>query len=126
MLLLFSPADESFTRNADVKLLIGPKQQSLAAGGCMIDPATVSVHELGRTLLYFTFGTARYGDVVNPSTMHRTEFCFVLALTGSKYADESHQSKDSIPSLGIDSYPCQYHNCADDECERADSKPLPP
>jgi hypothetical protein len=116
------PGDKALMKMPDEPHLIGPKGSKHSIG-CVIDPLAAAYSGLGVfSLYYYSFGTARYKDVFG--SPHRTDFCFVMRLTGNgevDYMDPATVAKGNLKTLGIESGSCQKHNCADEEC---DAEPL--
>ncbi len=118
------PKDPWLESHAIVSMVLAPKQIR-PFGGCQIKATGLLMNELGALPLYYTFGTVRYRDIFNPSYIHRTEYCFVVTLTGSAYelGLPAGRRGEKMPPLGILATPCQQHNCADEECNG--QSPLP-
>ncbi len=112
------PNDKALTKTPDIHLLLGPKQ-SLAAGPCFFDPLFLYLHQL-EWIQYYTFGTAKYRDILTPEYIHRTEYCYILKIKGDLESDFGAGKKNApgTKPLTIEGYPCEKHNCADEECSQ--------
>jgi hypothetical protein len=113
------PQDKMLFRNATRALLIGPKQIR-NAGGCTFTTIDVLFNQMGLGSYYYVFGAATYHDVFRPQYLHRTEYCFVMTLTGSLGTYGRPETRKPVGNVAV---PCREHNCADEECNR--QTPLP-
>lgn len=115
--------DKLFERHSTTSMVLAPKQIQ-TVGVCAVDALGQVEKELGAVPLYYTFGTARYRDIFNPGYVHRTEYCFVITPTGSRwYPGSSIGNAEKMPPLRILASPCREHNCSDEECNG--QSPLP-
>lgn len=58
----------------------------------------------------YAYGEARYRDTINPSEVHRLEFCFRLY-------DLGFTSSTFNPGPHAQSEECEKHNCNDEDCQ---------
>jgi hypothetical protein len=80
----------------------GPKTTENLGGVCNIPAATIGEIN-ARHIHYYFCGVVRYGDTIDRSATHRTEFCYEL--TGIDRNANRHTGR----TVG-------RHNCADEEC----------
>ncbi len=121
----FEPIAEPYTITAtdeqhhflvknEVGFVFGPKQTNYA-GPCALNPLIIVFHQLD-WIHFYVFGTARYRDVIDPGTIHLTEYCFELRIKG--IIEAGPHDVPGVPTLNSTASFCAKHNCADDECEK--------
>jgi hypothetical protein len=103
-----------FLVNNEVAFVFGPKQMNYA-GPCVLHPIIILFHQLD-WLHFYVYGSARYRDVIDPETIHLTEYCFELLIRGNYQT--GYYDVQGVPPLSSTASFCAKHNCADDECDK--------
>jgi len=116
------PDDKMRVKLPDEKVFIGPKQ-SAEVPVTFFEPLHMI---LGALFLprYYIFGTATYKDILNPSYVHRVDYCFLIHLTGDARSGLRGGDSKGFEPLGADLVPCANHNCMDEECDQKQPEPI--
>jgi hypothetical protein len=113
------PGETKFLRGGQTHSVFGPHSTDTAGSGCPLAPIEVLLHQMS-VYNVSMYGSAHYQDMLGGPEIHRTDFCFVVKITGN--IEAGYTDVAGIPSLTSTAYQCAEHNCADAECEKEDKE----
>src|SRR5271167_4456267 len=95
--------DMHFDTAKGVPMVYGPKTETNLGGVCKISYEAIQTinHQASH---FYMCGIVTYGDIIDQSARHRTEFCYEL--TGIDWTDAAKNTGFAVGR----------HNCADADC----------